>query len=318
MKTQIFCATTLSLLSFASNLLATDVFLEGKAGYFRPTGEKFEEIYGGGGIYGAELTCQLWKPLYLFGSADYFEKEGKSIGDGERKPTTIMIVPLAIGLKYLFRFENVDFYLGAAPTFTYIHFEDDSRFVIRKSAKWGYGAIAKAGALFNFKKHFFLDLFGDYSYLNARFHNTKDGEVIRPHIDLSSWSIGAGLGLRWGRPCTSRRSAERSIQVQPAASLEPKTDGDSVKKSERPRWPTIKKRSEKSDASRKTEMARKDDPVKKSDLAREKAVAASDEPVPKEAEVRKEKPPETMEEGFMPTPTEEPVNIDFDLFSPKK
>lgn len=211
-KNAFFQATSLTLLLAAADACATDFFAEAKAAYFRPTSDKFRDVYGSGGIYGLEASCQFWKPLYAWASADYFHKRGRSIGSGGGSSTKVTLVPLAFGAKYLIPYKWVDFYLGIGPTFTYIHFTDNAPGVIRHSSKWGYGGMAKAGALLNFKKHFFFDLFTDYSYLKARFSNTSEGKVLRPHMDLSHWSIGLGVGMRLGR--TEKKSATNPVKKQ--------------------------------------------------------------------------------------------------------
>ncbi|MFI5334998.1 MAG: hypothetical protein ACHQT8_07575 [Chlamydiales bacterium] len=210
LKKALLPTTVLTLLCTVNHAQATDVFAEVKAAYFRPTSDKFRDVYGSGGIYGVEATCQLWKPVYGWMSADYFYKSGHSTSSGGGSSTKATLVPLAFGLKYLVPYKCTDFYLGLGPTFTYIHFTDHSPFVIRHSSKWGYGAIGKAGALLNFKKHFFLDLFTSYSYLKARFSNTDGGKVLRPRLDLSDWRIGAGLGVRWGGPKQKTTGQEKS------------------------------------------------------------------------------------------------------------
>lgn len=225
MKKPVLYTATLALCSSAVALHANDQMIEAKAAYLYPISDLYRDIYGTGGIYGLEYTTQLYKRLYGWASADYFHVDGHTNRGSSTEST---LVPLAFGLKAIVPYKRADFYVGVGPTFTYIHFTDNSPFVIRHSSKWGYGVIAKAGALFNFKKHFFLDIFGDYSYLKARFNNTNDGAVVRPHMDLSSWSVGAGLGLRWGRP--EKKS-------------EPKKQGKQATKptNEKKRWNPLKR-----------------------------------------------------------------------------
>jgi hypothetical protein len=188
-------ALTSALIS-ANILQATDVFVEAKAAYYRPTDDKFREIYSDSGIYGGEISCQAWRGLYGWASASCFHKGGHSIRMHDS--TTITFVPLGFGLKYLFPVSFVDLYVGAGMLNTYAHIEDDSHFVIHSHSKWGQGGIVKAGAIFNVNKHFFVDLFSDYSFMKIDFHNTDHEKVVRHDADLSGWSIGAGVGYRFG------------------------------------------------------------------------------------------------------------------------
>ncbi len=179
----------------AGSLFAGEVLLEGKAGYFFPQNHKFRKIYGSGLIYGAELSVQAWKWLYPWASASYFSKTGHSFDVSYS--TRVTFVPVGVGLKGIYTTRNVDFYLGAGLLATYLHTHDHSCFVIQRQSKWGVGAIAKAGLLFNLRKHIFLDIFGDYSWTKIHFHNTRNGTVIPQTANLSGFSVGAGLGGRF-------------------------------------------------------------------------------------------------------------------------
>jgi hypothetical protein len=188
----------LSLSLFAYTLHA-DVFVEGKAAYFRPTNRDFREIYSDGGIYGFEVTGQAWRDLYAWGSADCFYQSGST--SGFESSTTLTMVPLGLGLKYLFPVKSADFYFGAGMLGTYLHTKDNSPFVIRNSSNWGFGGIVKAGIYILAREHLFIDLFTDYSFMKVDFHHTDGGRVIRHQADLSGWSIGAGIGYRFGANC---------------------------------------------------------------------------------------------------------------------
>lgn len=193
----IVCASVLlGLFIFSTDLQAIDVFVEAKAAYFAPTDHKFRKIYSGGGIYGGEISCQTYRNLYGWISGDYFSKKGSSIG--EHDSTRITIVPLGIGLKYLFPISCADLYLGAGVLGTYVHMKDHSPYVIHHISKWGVGGIAKAGAIFNFGENFFADLFTSYTYTEIGFHRTDDGKVTRNNAHLSGWAFGLGIGYRFG------------------------------------------------------------------------------------------------------------------------
>lgn len=189
-------AAVFALIAPITCLQAVDMFAEAKAAYFLPIDSKFRKIYSDRSIYGAEYSCQAWQGLYGWASGSYYSSWGTSIGLKHR--THIYFIPVALGLKYLYRFKRVDLYVGAGAMGTYLHIKDYSRFVIPTSCKWGFGGIAKAGLIVNLPKAFFIDFFSDYSYMKVDFHNTDHGKVQRHSADLSGWSIGGSIGYRFG------------------------------------------------------------------------------------------------------------------------
>jgi hypothetical protein len=191
MHRKLTACVLLGLSIFSTKLQAIEVFIEPKAGYFYPTDRTFREIYSGGGLYGGELTCQAYRNLYGWISADYFSKKGFSIG--EQYATRITLVPLGAGIKYFFPFNSVDFYLGAGVLGTYLQMKDHSPYVIRNISKWGPGAIAKTGAIIKFSENIFADLFTSYTHAEMDFHGTDHGKVTRHHANLSGLTFGIGI-----------------------------------------------------------------------------------------------------------------------------
>lgn len=194
----VYVYSFLGLCSVATYLHARDVLVEAKVAYFLPTDHKCREIYSGGGMYGGECTFQVRQKLYGWISADYFSKEGSSIGGHD--PTNIIMVPLGAGLKLLFPFKTADLYIGAGVLGTYVHMRDHSPFVIQSISKWGVGGIAKVGVICNLPKHFFADLFTNYTYTKIDFHGTDHEGGARQDANISGCSFGAGIGYRFGCP----------------------------------------------------------------------------------------------------------------------
>ncbi len=187
---------SLTLAAGAAPVHAVDVLLEAKAAYFRPSDNKFRKIYSSRGIYGVESSVQAWRELYGWASGSYYSSWGHSIWLKNR--THVCFVPLALGLKYIFNFEKVDVYAGAGAMGTYLHIRDYSHYVTPRSSKWGFGGVAKAGAIVDLPHSFFLDFFSDYSYMKIQFHNTDRHRVQSHPVDLSGWSIGGAIGYRFG------------------------------------------------------------------------------------------------------------------------
>lgn len=189
--------TLFSSLFFTSfSLNTTEVLTEIKGAYFRPTDQTFRDIYGSAqALYTLELSPQLWKDLYAFTSGSFLYQTGHSTGDGSE--STFYCIPIGTGLKYFYPIKWIDIYAGAGALAVYTHTKNDSPYVIREISKWGYGGIFKLGALFN-KNSFFLDLFADYSIIHIPFSDTRNGTIVPKNGDLSGFSIGAGIGYRFG------------------------------------------------------------------------------------------------------------------------
>jgi hypothetical protein len=185
-----------ALFGLTTDLAALDMFIEAKGAYFRPNSETFREIYWNRGIYGFEYTCQIKKSIYAWTSAGLYLSSGHSIG--LHHSTTLFYIPVGFGLKFMYEVGWADLYLGAGALPTYVHFRSHSAHVIERSCKWGIGGIAKAGVIFNLPKSFFIDTYTDYSFVDVDFHNTDHHKIIRRHVDLSGWSVGLGVGYRFG------------------------------------------------------------------------------------------------------------------------
>jgi len=187
-------ATVISFFT-ATSLHANDVLVEAKAALFRPSSDRFRNIYSTDGLYGGEISCQVWRNLFLFGSGSYFHTSGTSIG-GKSK-TKITFVPLAVGVKQFFTFKTVSLYVGGGVVDAYMHIKDNSPYVIQHTSKWKMGWLAKVGANFNLNTRLFLDLFSEYYFVKVNFHDTDGKKVTRHQADLSGLAIGIGLGIKF-------------------------------------------------------------------------------------------------------------------------
>lgn len=197
MKNILLSVVCMATIAFVS-LKAHDILIEAKAAYFLSTNHTFKKIYNhGGGIYGGEITCNLYgcENLYGFFSADFLSKKGNSIG--LCTPTKVDIANLGFGLKYLFPFCYGDFYVGLGVLPTHLRTNDCSPYVIPKRSKWGCGGIAKMGAIFDLEKSYFLDVYFDYSFANVPFKCCQN-QITQPRTaHLNGCWFGAGFGYRF-------------------------------------------------------------------------------------------------------------------------
>lgn len=185
------------------SLSGRDIILEFKGAYFLPTNHTFRKTYNNGSaLYGPELTVQLgcskyWtKHLYGFISADYFQKKGHALGLNDS--TTLRLVPLVLGAKYMIPATDfIDFYVGAGFQSMFVHTRNHRAYVTATKSLWSFGGIGKMGAYFTFKHHFLLDLFFDYSFARTNKDHFYGHTRTCSKADLSSALFGIGVGYRF-------------------------------------------------------------------------------------------------------------------------
>lgn len=175
---------------------ASDILFEGKVGYFHPTGGTLNNIYGGGGIYGGELTVPVCDGIAAWAGASYFSQHGHSLG--LRNSTRVQLVPVTFGLKYFIPFDCYDVYIGAGMERVYLWTHDHSDFVRKHTRKSGLGGVFKLGAIVFVCPEVFFDFFFDYSLCRIHFHDKIDGTVYPAKADVSGMSVGIGVGYRFG------------------------------------------------------------------------------------------------------------------------
>lgn len=188
------------VLFFTTPLIAQDVLLEFKAACFIPTSCRFKDIYGrSGALYGPELTMRLCDSCwYGFASFDYFHKKGHSIGLCE--PTTVTLVPIAFGLKYLVPTNDfLDCYAGLGFEAVNVRTRNCIESVVFKQTQWGFGGIAKLGVFYYLPCNFFLDFFVDYSFVNVGSKHSlcQNYGMESVKTKISGAILGAGVGYRF-------------------------------------------------------------------------------------------------------------------------
>lgn len=170
-----------------------EILLEGKASYFISTNNRFRDIYGGTGLYRIETNIQTWKDLYTWVSLGYLYGWGDS---SRGNHTHIHLVPLSVGVSYLFKYENWTPYVGIGPILAYSYIHNGSKHVTRHQNGWGGGFLTKLGFLTYVAENVFLDFFADYSFIRMSFNH--GGKRTTHHTgDLSGFSFGAGAGYRF-------------------------------------------------------------------------------------------------------------------------
>ena len=187
----------ITICCFASiSLFATDVLPEVKAAYYYPLDSHFRNIYSETGLYSIETSVQTWDQLYSFASLGYLYTSGRSKGNGGGDRTTFEMIPIGLGLKYLFETKYINPYLGLGMVVAYTDIDNHSKYVKRNQSKWGVGGLIKSGFLTYLNSQWFLDLFLDYTYLKIDF-NDHPNNVVNHKADISGLSIGGGIGYKF-------------------------------------------------------------------------------------------------------------------------
>lgn len=170
-------------------------FLEARGAYFLWTDSTVKSVYSPGALCGLEFDCRLYEQLYSWVGVDYLCKGGKTLPD--HKSTTLTLVPISAGLKWIYTVYRAQPYLGAGIEAFYGKETIDSSVFAHSRANWGCGGIFKAGLLVYLIDHLFLDLYADYSLQKL---NLKKLPASAPQLELvnsvnlSGFSFGLGLG----------------------------------------------------------------------------------------------------------------------------
>ncbi len=175
------------------NLYSKDILVEARAAYFYPTDSAFRSIYNESGLYSVEASYSSFGKIHPWASVGMFYKSGHTVAENTK--TSIIIVPLALGLKYQCYWKCIKPYIGLGILVPYLHTKDDSPFVIKVRNKWGVGAIVKSGIIYDITNCFFADLFLDYSWAKINFGKTS--KTSGRTADISGISVGAGIGYHF-------------------------------------------------------------------------------------------------------------------------
>lgn len=194
------CFFAIAALSVAVNsLFSIELSLEAKAGYFQPESGLFKEIYGGGGIYGGDLGCRVWKNFHAWIGASSFTKEGHT--KSQHSKTKIDLTPIVFGVKHLSCFEvcnqTIGAYAGLGVQYTHINIRNFSPYVPQHIHQWKAGGIAKVGAIYSINANWFLDVFIDYSFLKMNYRKHDHQVVVAHDASLNGWIFGVGAGYKF-------------------------------------------------------------------------------------------------------------------------
>jgi hypothetical protein len=161
---------------------AAGVSLTLKGGNFWPSSSVFQEVYGGGLVFGGELAYPVAGGLHLWGGAEYFGKNG--LLPVSEEVTKVRIIPVYVGLRCHFGKSSVRPYIGAAAA--YFLFKEEN--ALGSVSKGGFGLLGQAGLLVKISGPISLDFFGNYRACTLK---TDGADPLEAKIG----GLSAGLGL---------------------------------------------------------------------------------------------------------------------------
>ena len=174
---------------------APSLIIEAKFSYFDFSSHQLRKIYHNGGInYELAASMPVWYGLNIWAAADYFSKDSHSLG-GHQK-TEIRIIPLTLGLKYIYAIKNFSLYVGTGFRYFFVRTRNHSHYVDHKISRSGLGGVVEGGALYLFAKHFVLDVFGSYSFKKLHTHTSRHA-VYTHGEQVGGWNVGGGIGYKF-------------------------------------------------------------------------------------------------------------------------
>ena len=176
-KLSIIIVSVVLLSGFAN---AADFIVELKANHLRPSEDAFRDIYGGGVMYGGEVSIGVWRGLDVWFGGSYFSKKGELTFT--REETKLEIYPLGGGLKYRLTTGIFDLYAGAG--LNYYQYKESNP--LGDISKGGLGYIGKIGSYVKVTGGFLIDLYVNYSYCRLKPADFK--------IDIGGIEAGVGIG----------------------------------------------------------------------------------------------------------------------------
>ena len=166
--------------------------LELKNGYFFFTDSTMKKVYSNGG-WDIQLSGSypIRKFLQIYGSVEYLQNQGKSLFDHQK--TSIYEIPVNLGLKPIIAlYPWMQVYVASGLRYCYIHQRNSSPYVDTVVRQNGVGIFVNTGLNFIYN-HFLIDLFGEYSSVNTKFHAHKTN-VYGRNVQVGGLTFGLGLG----------------------------------------------------------------------------------------------------------------------------
>lgn len=188
----------LCILFFVSPTLHSshDATLMFRAAYFHPSSDIVRQIYGNGiADLAFEGSKRISNHVHFWGAVDWLSKEGCSLCCSEKKPTSLLFVPISIGLNFMYPVTDyANVYIGAGPVVSYVRMHDKYPYVQQFVKDWNLGGVFKIGTHLEWRR-VCLDFFIDYLSQRFKFCGCICNNVLRRDLSMSGVKFGAGIGF---------------------------------------------------------------------------------------------------------------------------
>ena len=166
--------------------------IEVKGGYFFFSSRTMRKIYDEGGAdVQISGSYPLWKWLQIYGSVEWLERHGRTLGAHEK--VSIWEIPLSLGLKPVIVITpKMHYYFTLGPRYFFVHVHASSH-LGNNTNQNGLGGFVNTGLNFFPIPHLVVDVFGEFSYKRMRFTSAKH-HVHGQKAQVGGFLLGVGLG----------------------------------------------------------------------------------------------------------------------------
>ncbi|MBV8660791.1 MAG: hypothetical protein JO129_01430 [Candidatus Dependentiae bacterium] len=190
-KIILFFVLLCTSIQYASDLTP---WLEIKPSYFFFSESPMNEIYDHGGfeIQGS-ASIPVYKYLDVYGSIGYRYAGGYALNSDEK--TSLNVIPIDIGLKPVFKFDDhFHYFFAFGPRFFIFHQHNDALFINSSINGGGVGLFVNTGFNIEFADSFLLGIFGEYSYEKNTITSNRPNVYSNGPVQMGGFAFGVSLG----------------------------------------------------------------------------------------------------------------------------
>jgi outer membrane protein W len=135
--------------------------------------------------------------LNIWCEVDYFSRGGKAIHLDSS--VHITIIPLTLGLKYIYCFnKHYGIYLGAGGKYYFVQMINRfSPLYHRNTFRHGLGGVVEIGNEISINKHFVIDVFASASFKRIHGASNLPSNTDGFGMQIGGWNVGGAVGYKF-------------------------------------------------------------------------------------------------------------------------